>query len=238
MHTDGMATITIDELASQSGLPITTLRMYQQRKLLAPPERKGRVGYYDDSHLERLAVIKRLQDRGYSLTSIVDLLQKGLDSGVESGSGLRAAFGDAVPALQDEAPVTMTLSELFGRFPVQDFSLELVAKVQQLGLIEIERDKVVVRYPSFLRVGQTLAELGVPAGVIIDSYVHLRQQLATIAGEFAVLFETHINPPGSETDLVVQAQQLEKLSNAAVDVVSAELRRALREEADRRLASS
>jgi hypothetical protein len=121
---------------------------------------------------------------------------------------------------------------------VRDFSLELVAKVQQLGLIEIERDKVVVRYPSFLRVGQTLAELGVPAGVIIDSYVHLRQQLAAIAGEFAVLFETHVNPPGSETDLVVQAQQLEKLSNAAVDVVSAELRRALREEADRRLASS
>jgi DNA-binding transcriptional MerR regulator len=235
-----MSTITIDELSARSGLPVTTLRMYQQRKLLSPPERRGRVGYYDESHIERLTVIGRLQGRGYSLASIVDLLGKGLDSGAESngavGAGLRAVLGDAVPALLEEAPISMTLSELFGSFPVHDFSLELVARVQALGLIEVVRDGVVVKFPSFLRVGHTLAGMGVPAAVIIDSYVRLRDEMAAVAADFAGLFDTHIKPtPTGVADMALQAQQLENLANAAVDVVSTELRRALRAEAETRL---
>src|SRR6476659_10086397 len=42
--------------------------------LLPGPEKRGRVGVYRQAHLQRLQLIGRLQDRGYSLAGIRDLL--------------------------------------------------------------------------------------------------------------------------------------------------------------------
>jgi len=43
---DDEGQLTIEELASQAGTATTTVRMYQSRGLLPPPERRGRIGYY------------------------------------------------------------------------------------------------------------------------------------------------------------------------------------------------
>jgi DNA-binding transcriptional MerR regulator len=66
--------LTIEQLVAEVGLPYTTIRMYQNRGLLPPPERRGRVGYYGPDHLARLRLIAQLQDRGYSLAAIKDLV--------------------------------------------------------------------------------------------------------------------------------------------------------------------
>src|SRR5262249_60981242 len=66
--------MTVDELARSADVPVRTIREYQTLGLLAPPQRRGRVGAYDDDHLRRLRLIARLQDRGYSLAGIHDLL--------------------------------------------------------------------------------------------------------------------------------------------------------------------
>ena len=56
---------TIDQLAQRSGVPARTVREYQTLGLVHPPRRSGRIGLYDASHLRRLALIARLQERGY-----------------------------------------------------------------------------------------------------------------------------------------------------------------------------
>jgi DNA-binding transcriptional MerR regulator len=66
--------LTVDELAVRTGLPTRTIREYQTIGLLPPPERRGRVGIYGSAHVGRLELIGRLQDRGYSLAGIRDLL--------------------------------------------------------------------------------------------------------------------------------------------------------------------
>lgn len=38
--------LTIDEIARDAGVPSSTIRLYQNKGLLPPPERRGRVGYY------------------------------------------------------------------------------------------------------------------------------------------------------------------------------------------------
>jgi len=53
--------LTIEELASQAGTATTTVRMYQSKGLLPPPERHGRIGYYGHGHLARLRLIAQLQ---------------------------------------------------------------------------------------------------------------------------------------------------------------------------------
>src|SRR5215467_10694666 len=66
--------MTIDDLARQAQLPVRTIREYHTMRLLPPPERRGRVGYYGPGHAHRLELITRLQGRGYSLAGISDML--------------------------------------------------------------------------------------------------------------------------------------------------------------------
>jgi hypothetical protein len=144
---------------------------------------------------------------------------------------------EAVPALHDDAPITLTLAELVGRLPVDDFTFDLVRRSQDLGLVELTTDGVVVKVPAFLHVGQTLARLGVPGAAIIDAYEHLRAQVAVVADDFVEIFDRYIEQSAAG-DITKQAEQLDALTVAATDVVAAELRRALRSRAEARLGGS
>ncbi len=80
--------------------------MYQHQGVLPGPEIRGRVGYYGDGHLARLDLIKRLQDRGYTLAAIKDLA-----ASWESGRGLGSLLGleqavtaGAEPGLEPHLP--------------------------------------------------------------------------------------------------------------------------------------
>src|SRR2546425_123594 len=61
--------LTIDELAHRAQTKTSTVRLYQTKGLLPPPEIQGRIGYYSAAHIARLRVIERLQQRGYSLAA-------------------------------------------------------------------------------------------------------------------------------------------------------------------------
>ena len=67
---------TIEDLSELTGFPRRTIRYYIQEGLLEPPAGRGRGGFYYDSHLNKLLKIKSLQDRGYSLSSITELVQQ------------------------------------------------------------------------------------------------------------------------------------------------------------------
>src|SRR5579859_6710393 len=85
---------TVDELARVSDTTVRNVRAYQDRGLLAPPEKRGRVGIYDDTHVARLKLINHLLARGYTLSNIQDLI-KAIDEGHDLRSilGLENAIG-------------------------------------------------------------------------------------------------------------------------------------------------
>lgn len=64
---DGM---TVDELASAAGLTVRTTRYYASLGLIPPPGRRGRMAWYDATHLARLEMIRELQAHGFSLQAI------------------------------------------------------------------------------------------------------------------------------------------------------------------------
>ncbi len=68
--------LTIDQLTAQSRVPSRTIRYYQSKGVLPPPEIKGRVAYYGPLHLERLLLIAKLQDRGLRIDAIRALLSR------------------------------------------------------------------------------------------------------------------------------------------------------------------
>ena len=69
----------VEELAARAATSVDTIRYYQARNLLPSPTRIGRVAWYDDEHLDRLAQIRRLQGRGFALAVIQRLLAGELD---------------------------------------------------------------------------------------------------------------------------------------------------------------
>src|SRR5258708_14203422 len=103
---------TIDELSAETGVPSRTIRFYQAKGALAPPVRRGRVAYYDDSHAERLRIVGHLQDRGLNLRAIRDLFQRsdGTDVSVSEWLGV----GEKILGVSwtDDRPRVCTEEEL------------------------------------------------------------------------------------------------------------------------------
>jgi DNA-binding transcriptional MerR regulator len=88
----------VEELAARATTSVDTVRYYQARSLLPPPTRIGRVAWYGDEHLERLAQIRRLQGRGFGLAVIQRLLAGELDHADEELIAAVANEADAPEA--------------------------------------------------------------------------------------------------------------------------------------------
>ena len=83
-----MRSLTIGELAAEGGVGIETIRFYERKGLLAPPERTA-AGYrqYDDEAVGRLRWILRAKELGFTLAEISELL----DAGQRTPSGIAEA---------------------------------------------------------------------------------------------------------------------------------------------------
>ena len=66
----GTDRITIGELADRTGMSVRNIRAHQSRGLLAPPRVQGRTGYYDQGHVDRIELIRELQEEGFNLEAI------------------------------------------------------------------------------------------------------------------------------------------------------------------------
>jgi DNA-binding transcriptional MerR regulator len=71
----------IDELARRAGVPTRTIRYYTQQGLLNPPMLKGRVGFYDDAHVDRLRLIKELQEKRFLPLAVIKSVMRHYESG-------------------------------------------------------------------------------------------------------------------------------------------------------------
>lgn len=65
--------LRVDALAAHTGISVDTIRYYQKQGVLHHPVKEGRIGWYDETHVERLAEVKRLADDGFTLAQITDL---------------------------------------------------------------------------------------------------------------------------------------------------------------------
>nr|WP_044194736.1 heavy metal-responsive transcriptional regulator [Oscillatoria acuminata] len=73
----GEKSLKIGEVSATSGLPVKTIRYYEEIGLLEPTVDRADSGYriFDSTVLNRLAFIKRSQSLGLSLTEIKEILQ-------------------------------------------------------------------------------------------------------------------------------------------------------------------
>ena len=104
--------LTIGELAERVGITVRNLREWRTLGLLPPAERRGRVGYYDDTVVARVERIKQLQEQGFPLELIRRMLEAS-DGYGDDVMGLASAL--RAPFREEEAPV-VDLAELARRW--------------------------------------------------------------------------------------------------------------------------
>ena len=185
--------MTIDELARAASTTTRTIRAYQTQGLLPHPRMSGRVGVYDEGHVARLRYIAHLQERGFSLAAIRDLL-----TAWEEGRSLSDVLGfeDALTApWTDEAPEVIDADGLRRLFPGIADEPDAVRRAVDLGLLEPEGDDWRVPSPTLLRVGAQLVAAGIPLSAVLDEHVLLSSDMARVAERFVALFEHHVWEP-------------------------------------------
>ncbi len=151
----------IGELAREAGVTVRTLRYYQERKLLPPPRRAGRIGWYSRAHVIRLRMIGQLLDRGHTLGGIGELL-----SAWEQGYDLAALLGleQAITApWSDEVPAPVTVADVSALLEGQ-LTPEILAQAVRLGYIAVEGDRVIHVSRQLLDATTILVRRGHPAG--------------------------------------------------------------------------
>jgi len=231
----------LDELARQAGVATTTVRLYQNRGLLTGPRLVGRTGYYDQSHLARLALIGRLQDQGFSLAGIGRVLETW-----EEGRDLADLVGveqQLDVLLNQRHDVVLDAPDLLAQFPPGSLTPELIQRAGSMGLVEVTDDgRFRVPDQRFLDTGAALIRLGVPADVVLDEWALLSEVTDGVAERFIALFERHLLPTdwqhGLDRDRAAElATALAQLRQTAGQVLAAALDASIAREGTGRMAS-
>ncbi|WP_254715934.1 MerR family transcriptional regulator [Actinomadura sp. WMMB 499] len=208
----------IGELAEAAGVPVRTLRYYQERRLLPPPRREGRIGLYSDEHLARLRMIANLLERGHTLEGIRELLAA-WEQGRDIGTVLGVEKAVTTP-WSTEVPVTMTMDELAALFP-GEVGAESVRRALDLGLIEIDGDRVTHWSRRQLDATVALVRAGVPLDAVLSAGRELQQSMDGLAAMFVELIATHVVGRLEEQDLGELTDTLARLRPGAQVTVEA-----------------
>ncbi len=214
----------VEQLAARSGVSVDTIRYYQNKGLLDPPRREGRVAWYGEAHQARLERIRALQQRGFTLATIARLVSGELDAADEALlaelSGVGAAEGrttdgrptsrratDRPPGTADAqaagpvdgvpgADEEFTLPELADATGVP---LAVLKAVEAEGLLIPRRVGAEERYTqedvAAARAGLLLLDWGIPLSALLDLARRHHQATLAVAAEAVDMFSAHIREP-------------------------------------------
>lgn len=180
---------TIDDLARAARTTVRNVRAYQDRGLIPPPERRGRTGYYGPEHLSRLRIITQMVHRGYTLSSIGELIEA-WRSGQDIGQliGLETAVSSP---WTDETGTYFTLPKLVQMFGGK-FDPRWLMKATELGILQSEGARFYAPSPRMLHAGAELVKSGIPLDEMLDVVAKLRSNVEQAADEMVRLVEHHV----------------------------------------------
>ena len=177
--------LTIEQLAARTGLTVRNIRSHVTRGLLPAPYLEGRTGYYGPEHVARLRLVTGLQQQGFNLAAIRNLVGgPAAPSAEETVAFYRTALG---PWLSD-SPEVWEQDALAAEFGLQP-DPGLLNRLRELGVLEpLPDNRVKVTNPALLRVGRQLAGFGYGIDDLMRVLAVLIEHSRAVAGAFVQMF--------------------------------------------------
>ena len=218
----------VEELAATAGVSVDTIRYYQRMEVLPRPQREGRIAWYTDEHVERLATVGQLQERGFSLAMIARILSGNADA---SEQALAVALAGPLPG---ESPQRLTREDLAERTGVSTTLLEVV---EREGLLVPRDGDAEAPYTEAdveaVRAGLALLEAGVPLSELLALAREHDEAMRALADRAVDLFARYVvDPIRGATESEAEAAErmvsaLQSMLPAASAVVSHHIGRRL-----------
>jgi DNA-binding transcriptional MerR regulator len=184
--------LTIDELASRTGMTVRNVRAYQSRGLIPPPELRGRTGYYADEHVMRLELIRDLQAEGFNLEAIKRILDSAPGDSIaevlDFTRAVAAPFGDERPQVVD--------AEAFVERWGEQLTPEVVRQAIKSGVVrDLGEGRYELLSPRLHEAAAALQQLGVPLDSAVNVTAVMRKHSEAVARAYVRLFLEHVWRP-------------------------------------------
>jgi len=226
------ATLTVEQLAYETGMSVRNIRNHQSRGLLPPPEVRARTGYYGAQHVARLRLIQEMQAEGFKLSAIDKLIgEHGADA--DRFVGLRQAV---TAPFRDEAPEVLSRDDLIDRFQTDDE--RLLVKAQKLGLlVPLGDDRFEAPSPALLQAAEDVLRMGIALPAALSAIEKLNRNSRSAARTFVNLFMEELWKPFDEAGRPDDGwaeiiESIERLRPLAVEAMVANFRLILTEEVE------
>ncbi len=227
----------VEQLAAACDVSVDTVRYYQARGLLPPPEREGRVAWYRDEHAERIREIRALQRKGLTLAAIKRALEGDLErTDLDLAAAVAAARGESQP----EELLTLEAFAAAAGVPAS-----LIQAVEREGIrlgVTVDGE---TRYSSAdvrtVRGALRLLEFGLPVGELLALARETNEAMVRLAEQAVELFDRYVREPirdtaPSEEEAATQlVEAFDALLPAVTDLVATHFRRVLLAAAEGRL---
>jgi DNA-binding transcriptional MerR regulator len=170
---------TVDDLARLSHTTVRNIRAYQDRGVLPPPEKRGRLGVYNKKHLARMRVINSLLDRGFTINNINELLDAWEDGReLNDVLGLEAAI---TSPFSDETPQRYSMPQLVKLFGLKTINPEFIQKATELDIFERDGTGIIVNSPKLIEAAAEMTKIGIDMVDLIDLLRMMRGNVTRVA---------------------------------------------------------
>jgi DNA-binding transcriptional MerR regulator len=224
------ADLTIEELAAESGMTVRNIRAHQARGLIAPPKVRMRVGYYGTEHVAALRLIRELQDDGFNLAAIQQLLSD-RERTDERFARFRASL---TPPADAERPQTFTAAQLRERLGMSGTEAEqLLAHAERLGvLVNLGEQRYEVSSPSVLALAEQAVASGISLAGAVDVFERTQEHIDAVAAAFVRLFVADVWREFEHAGMPIERwpgvnEAIDRLRRLATAAVSAAFERRL-----------
>lgn len=228
----------VEQVAAACDVSVDTVRYYQSRGLVPPPEREGRVAFYRQGHVDRIRRIRDLQSKGLSLAAIARVM----DGDGAADDDLAAA----VAAERGDGDVTAAHLTLDAFAEASGVPASLIQAVEREG-ITLGRPgpdgepRYAIADIELMRTALTVLEFGLPLGELLSLARDTDVAMRSLAARSVELFDTYVRTPIRDTageGPEAQAQTVEAfraLLAAVTTLVAGHFKRVVLDEAEERM---
>ena len=229
--------MTIEELSMRSGVTTRNIRSYQSRGLLPAPVSRPqeRAAFYTNDHLARLRLVNRLQNRGFSLAGIADLLSAWSEGkSIEHVLGIETAIAEAQSEDQEDS-ILISERELSANVPPGLDAREALKKLVAVGMVVPHAKGYRLRHPKLYELGVDAARAGIPFDALLEEHARLQEDMHRIALRFVALFANHVLDPFLSAGMPAArlpeiVEQMTRLRQLAIEATVPLIRQALADE--------